>query len=236
MTPLLKRTFVLSLMITAACHPQAPISPAQYATMAPLDRYLITDSKAEMALARSAAPPSLSRDATILILGPHGYTTAITGINGFTCLVERAWVSPFDSHEFWNPMLRGPICYNPAAVQTILPYTINRTKLVLAGLTKDQMKARILAQVAKHELPVPAPGAMSYMMSKDGYLSDDGKNWCPHLMFSVPTAAASFWGANLDGSPVVFNNGAIDMPEGESIFMIPVSHWSDGSAAPSDMM
>jgi len=231
MTSIPKRVLFLAVILCAACHAQTQDSPKKYAQMAPLEQYLMPDRDAEVALARSAAPESISRDAKILVLGPGGYSVVAEGKNGFTCLVERAWMSPFDSPEFWNPALRGPICYNPAAVRTILPYTINRTKLVLAGLTREQMHERIKAAVAKKELPVPEAGAMSYMLSKDGYLGDDVHHWHPHLMFHVPTADAATWGADLPGSPVVYNDEYQDMPEPETIFMIPVAQWSDGTAA-----
>ncbi len=204
-----------------------------YPQMAPLNAYLNADAKAEIALARSAAPGAISGKASVLVLRKSGYQTAIQGTNGFTCLVERAWMSPFDSPEFWNPHMRGPICYNPAAVRTILPYTINRTKLVLAGLSKAQMRASIVATLAQRGLPAPAPGAMSYMMSKGGNLGDGVGNWHPHLMFHIRTTSATTWGANLKGSPVMFNSQYQDMPEPETIFMIPVGHWSDGTAAAS---
>jgi hypothetical protein len=193
------------------------------------------DRKAEMAMARSAAPKNISRNATVLILGAHGYSTASTGTNGFVCLVERSWMSPFNSPEFWNPKIRGPICYNPPAARTILPYTINRTNMVLAGVPKAQMHERIKASLARKQLPVPAPGAMSYMMSKAGYLSDGAANWHPHLMFHIRTTDAASWGANVDGSPIVYNSVYQDMPEPETIFMIPVERWSDGSVAPPAM-
>src|ERR1700728_4463450 len=138
----------------------------QYPGMAPLDQYLTADRNAEIALARSAAPPSISRDATVLVFEKSGYQTAVKGKNGFTCLVERAWMSPFDSPEFWNPKMRGPICYNPAAVRTILPYTVNRTRLVLSGSSKEQMRENITTAIAKHGLPLPEAGSMSYMLSK----------------------------------------------------------------------
>jgi hypothetical protein len=203
----------------------------QYASMAPLDQYLMADRNAEIALAQSAAPTSLSRDATVLVFEKSGYQTAVEGKNGFTCLVERAWMSPFDSPEFWNPKMRGPICYNPAAVKTILPYTVNRTRLVLSGLSRAQMREDITAAVAKNELPMPEAGAMSYMMSKAGNLGDSNGNWCPHLMFHVPKTDSASWGANLAGSPVVFNGQYPDVPEPETILMVPVFHWSDGTAA-----
>lgn len=201
--------------------------------MAVTGRYLIADRSTEVALARSAAPPSISRDATVLVLGAHGYQTAVHGTNGFVCLVERSWMSPFDSPEFWNPKIRGPICYNPPAVRTILPYTIYRTTLVLAGVPKPQMHARIKARLAGNELPFPAPGAMSYMMSKRGYLSDAAGHWYPHLMFHIRTTSAKTWGADADGSPVLYNDAYQDMPEPETIFMVPVGHWSDGTPAPA---
>jgi len=203
----------------------------QYSRMAAVDQYLMVDSGAEIAMARSAAPQAIAQDASILILGRGGYKTAVDGKNGFTCLVERSWMSPFDRPEFWNPKIRGPICYNPAAVKTVLPYTLNRTKLILAGVSKAQVHKNIAASVAKKELPEPEAGAMSYMLSKMGYLGDSAGQWCPHLMFHVPRTGEASWGANSAGSPVLFNDESRDVPEPETIFMVPVAHWSDGTAA-----
>jgi hypothetical protein len=134
--------------------------------MAPLDQYLMTDRNAEIALARSAAPASISSDAKVLVLGRHGYETAVKGKNGFACVVERSWMAPFDDPEFWNPRIRGPICLNPAAARSILPITLKRTELVLAGLSRPQLIDSIRAAVDKGGLPPLEPGAMSYMMSK----------------------------------------------------------------------
>jgi hypothetical protein len=63
-----------------------------YPNMAPVEQYLMGDREAEIALARSAAPESISRDAEILVLGRHGYETAVKGKNGFVCIVERVFV------------------------------------------------------------------------------------------------------------------------------------------------
>jgi hypothetical protein len=220
--------FVLQLALHST---QAQETKTPYPTMAPLDRYLIADRDAEIALAKSAAPPELSRDAAVLVLGKDGYYTAIEGKNGFTCVVERGWMSPLDSPDFWNPRLRGPICYNPAAVRSILPYTILRTKMILSGLSKAQMADNIQAAVASSQLPPPEAGAMSYMMSKDQYLGDEGAHWHPHLMFHLPRAMGSSWGANLAESPVIVDDRFPQGPEPETIFMVPVDHWSDGTPA-----
>ena len=95
-------------------------------------------------------------------------------------------MSPFDSSDFWNWKMRGPICYNPAASRTVLLYTLRRTDLVLSGQTKSQMLVRIKAAVAEKQLPAPEPGSMSYMMSKHGDLGDGVGPWKSHLMFYAP--------------------------------------------------
>jgi hypothetical protein len=228
------RRFFMMLLALVPCVPdgaRAQEAKAQYPAIAPIDQYLMADRSAEIALAQSAAPEAISRDATVLVLGKNGYETVIDGKNGFTCLVERSWMSPFDSPDFWNPKIRGPVCYNPAAVRSILPYTINRTKLVLAGVPKARMHESIVTAVAKGELPTPEAGAMSYMMAKDGYLGDSAGHWHPHLMFHIQKTDAATWGANLPGSPVVFNDEFTDVPEPEIIFLVPVGRWSDGTPA-----
>ncbi|HEY6337510.1 MAG TPA: hypothetical protein VIW68_03365 [Candidatus Sulfotelmatobacter sp.] len=209
---------------------QAQDAKSPYPSMAPLDQYLMTDRSAEISLARTAAPKSISADATVLVLGRHGYETAVEGKNGFVCIVDRAWSSPFDAPEFWNPKNRSPVCYNPAAARSVLPYTFKRVELVLAGLTNPEMLERIKAAVANKELPTPEPGAMSYMLSKEGYLNDKAGHWVPHLMFHIPKTDGASWGANLDGSPIVLPTGSV--PEPETVFLVPVSTWSDGTPAP----
>lgn len=225
-----RRNLVLILLLSAVWRMQAQDPKTPYPSMAPIDQYLMADRNAEIALARTAAPKSISADATVLVLGRHGYETAVKGKNGFVCIVERAWMSPFDHPEFWNPRNRSPICYNPPAARSILPYTFNRTELVLAGLTKSQMLERIRAAVVRNELPTPEPGAMSYMLSKEQYLSDSVGHWFPHLMFHVPKTDGESWGANLDDSPVVMDPRLL--PEPETVFFVPVGKWSDGTPAP----
>jgi hypothetical protein len=204
---------------------------APYAAMAPGDQYMMARPD-EIALAKSAASPSIADKATILVLTPHGYDTAIKGSNGFVCAVERGWMSQYDFPQFWNPHMRGPLCYNPAAVRSILPYTIKRTELVLAGRSKSQMAAEIKDGIAKHALPPLEAGAMTYMMSKQQFLNDDAHNWVPHLMFYFPRAAGSNWGADLPGAPPMLNPQFQDSPEAISVIMVAVTHWSDGTPAP----
>jgi hypothetical protein len=202
-----------------------------YSAMAPLDQYLM-DRPAEIALAKSAAPPTIADKASILVLTRHGYDTEIKGSNGFVCAVERGWMSQYDFPQFWNPHMRGPLCYNPAAVRSILPYTIRRTELVIAGRSKLEIAAAIKDSIAKHTLPPLEAGALTYMMSKEGYLNDQAHNWVPHLMFYFPRADGASWGADLSGSPVMLNPQFQESPEALSVIMVPVTHWSDGTPAP----
>jgi hypothetical protein len=224
--------WLLALALAIATQAARSAPPEAYAQMAPLDQYLIGDHDAEIALARSAAPPALAADATVLVLGRHGYETAVPGRSGFTCLVERSWMSPFDHPEFWNPKIRGPVCYNAAASRSVLPYTLYRTKLVLMGTAKTAMLEQIRAAVAGKELSSPEIGAMSYMMSKHAYLSDAGHAWHSHLMFHVPRTKDASWGADLPGSPVIVDSDHTEVPEPQTIFMVAVADWSDGTAAP----
>jgi hypothetical protein len=202
---------------------------APYAAMAPLDQYLIPDQNAEIALARSAAPASIADGAEVLVLGREGYTTAVKGTNGFLCVVERGWGAGTDDPVFWNPKIRGPICFNPAAARSFVPIYLMKTKLVLAGKSKAEIVRATGSALDKNDLPALEPGAMCYMLSKEQYLSDAGKNWHPHLMFFVAGDAAKSWGADLPGSPVMAAN---DPEERATILMVWVGKWSDGTPGP----
>jgi hypothetical protein len=204
-------------------------SQTPYPSMAPLEQYLMPDRGAEIALARSAAPDAISHEAKILVLGPHGFETAVEGKNGFVCAVERGWMAPFDNPEFWNPKIRGPICFNPPAVRSILPMTYKRTEMVLAGQSKAQIREGI-ATFAKKELPALEPGAFTYMMSKEAYLTDRDDHNIAHLMFYNPLMDKAVWGADLPKSPVMLNTQFA--LEGIDVFMVLTGMWSDGTLAP----
>jgi hypothetical protein len=196
--------------------------------MAPTEQYRVENASEEIALSRSAAPTSISGDASILIFGEHGYETAVKGKDGFVCLVQRSWANAFDDKEFWNPKLRAPICFNPAAARTVLPAYLKRTEWVMAGASKADMIERYRAELAANRIATPEPGAMSFMMSKQEYLGDLAGHWHPHLMVYLAPAEGADWGANLHGSPVFSSRS--DQDPYMTLF-IPVPVWSDGSPA-----
>ena len=223
--------FVLCLGLIQMKQGQAQAPKTAYSIMAPLDQYLMADRNTEIALARSAAPEAISREASIMVLGRHGYETAVEGKNGFVCVVERGWMSPSDAPEFWNPKLRGPICFNPPAARSVLPTTLKRTEMVLGGRTKAEIIAGNKAAFEKGELPQLEPGAMSYMMSKEAFLTDKGDHNLAHLMFYAPPLDGKAWGADLPKSPVMLIPQFKDA-QPIDVFIVPVGRWSDGSAAP----
>jgi len=210
----------------------AQVVKSAYPVMAPVDKYMIEDQDSEIALARSAAPQSISDGAEVLVLKRDGYVTAVKGGNGFVCLVERSFGAATDDPVFWNPKVRGPNCVNAAAARSYLPGVLMKAKLALAGRSKTEIAQAVNSAMDRKELPMPEPGAMCYMMSKQQYLSDEGMNWHPHLMFFVQGDAAKSWGADLPGSPVMAAN---DPEDRMTILMVWVGNWSDRSPAPQAM-
>ena len=229
MTRLILSIF-LSVCLAGAAAAQDS-KPPHYPAMAPVEQYRIADPRAEIALARTAAPPSVSDDATVLVLGAHGYETAVKGKNGFVCFIERSWTAGFDDPVFWDPNIRAPNCFNPPAVRSVLPQYLKRTEWLLAGLDKAQVVERTRAAFADHSFTAPEPGSFSFMLSKQGDLGDpaNGGPWLPHVMFFVAHGQAATWGAGLDGSPVL---GRDSGPLDPTVLFVPVRRWSDGSPAP----
>jgi len=219
-------TIAVLAVLGAANSAMAQGGATAYPRMAPVEQYLM-DRTAEIALARTAAPASISRDAAVLVLGRHGFETAVTGKNGFVCFVDRGWSSAPDP-DFWNPKVRVPQCENAPSAQSHLPIILKRAALALAGRTKDQVEKATTAAIATKELPPMAPGAMCYMMSKQGYGGDSIKHWPSHIMFFYSHFDPANWGANLPGSPVL---GMEDTVNHLTEFAIPVQHWSDGTPA-----
>ncbi|HEX3985422.1 MAG TPA: hypothetical protein VHX13_02335 [Acidobacteriaceae bacterium] len=216
---------LMASMLCGAFAVQAQTASAPYPDRAPLARYL-TDPAAEATLARTAAPQSISADAEVLVLRPSGFEVAAQGTNGWACLVERSWNAAVDFPEFWNPKIRSPICFNPAAVRSVLPVVTFWAKRVMAGESKTQMAAQATTAFNSGQLPPLEPGAMSLMLSKEGYLTDDHPQFHPHIMFFEPLGEGQQWGANLPGSPLFAGDDKVNRM---AIIPVPVPRWSDGT-------
>ncbi len=224
------QSFALMFVLGTACQVVAQgavaTSPAAaYSKMAPVEEYLMADRDAEIALARTAAPESIARNAGVMVLGRRGFESAVKGTNGFVCIVGRGWTAAADP-DFWNPKVRVPMCVNAAAAGSYLVRVRKETEWGLEGRTAAQINAAVAAGIAKKELPAMEPGAMCYMMGKEGYGGDVAPHWPAHLMFFYTDTDPAIWGANLPGSPVI---AVSDPVEHLTQFVIPVRRWADGT-------
>jgi hypothetical protein len=216
-------TYVVLVAVLGAAWPIK--AQVLYPSMAPMEQYRM-DRDAEIALARTAAPASISRDAEVMVLGQKQYEIAVKGTNGFVCLVGRAWTGPLNNPEFWNPKNRSPACLNPPAARSVLPLYLKEAEMVLAGFSKTQIDDGIKRAVDKKELGAPESGSMTYMLSKEAYLTDRGGHNLAHLMFELPPIEAAAWGADLADAPIFSASFApVRMIE----FNVPMGQWSDGT-------
>lgn len=222
----------LAFLLAAIGSACADDAKRAYPVMAPVEQYRMASASEEIALSRSAAPTSISGDASVMTLGNHGYETALKGKNGFVCLVQRSWASGFGDAGFWNPGLRGPVCFNAAAARTVLPAYLERTEWVIAGVSKADMINRTSAELAANRIAAPEPGAMAFMMSKQGRIGDPLGPWHSHLMFFLSHTDGAVWGADQHGSPVF---AAQDDSQPVTTFFVLVPTWSDGTPSVMEM-
>ena len=200
-------------------------APSPYSAMAPIGAYHM-DNADEIALALSAAPPSVAKDAKVLVFGASGYSVARKGTNGFVCLVQRSWGNAFDDAEFWNPKVRVPVCMNEPAARSVVPEYLMRTQWVLAHATREQILARAKAAITAGKITAPETGSMAYMLSKHGNLADKAGPWHPHVMFFYPKTSAAMWDAEGADTPI---SPLIDAVEPITTVLVPVAKWSDGT-------
>jgi hypothetical protein len=205
-----------------------PVGAQQTPDLAP---YLMDDRAAEVALARSAAPGNVSDSAAVLVLTRTGYVQAVAGTNSFTCAVLRSFLGPIGDPNSWNPRVRAPHCFNRPAALTMLPVIKARAAWVMAGLSETEIGARVRSGYAHHQLPMPASGAMAYMMSHEQYLANDDPHWMPHVMFYYGNAmSAAALGAGRSNASVIDVSGS-DPYSPVLTIAIPVRQWSDGTPA-----
>jgi hypothetical protein len=191
--------FLLATLDAAALLAQSPKYP-------PLSEYMMARD-AEIALAKSAAPDNISGHATIKVLTASGFQAIHNGDNGFVCMVMRGWSAPtYTPAQFrdlvYDAKVRAPICFNPEASRTVLPYYELRSKLGMEGKTPDQIVEGVQAAYAKGELPKRDSVSFAYMWSADQNLASGIGHWHPHMMVFAPYYDNSMLGNNEFGSPL----------------------------------
>lgn len=216
----------------AAAYARAP-QANPYPTMAPVARYLMPSAAAEIAMARTGGPSSISDHAEILVMTKQEYVVGVKGTNGWVCVVGRSWTAGLGDPEFWNWRGLGPGCFNPPAVRSVLPQYLARTKWALAGDTREQIAQKAKAAYENHQFTDPAPGSFAFMLSKEGYLLGAHGPWRPHVMPFIAKDQLDTWSAGFKGSPVEAppDPNAYSSYEPMTIY-IPVDKWSDGSPGP----
>jgi hypothetical protein len=224
---ILSKSLALLVVLGTAYQAVAQNAATAYTKLAPIEQYLMADRDAEIALARSAAPKSISNDSDILVLGRHGFETAVKGKNGFVCYVGRSWSAAADP-DFFDPRVRVPMCLNAAAAHGYMLRVNRSTELALAGGTLAQVNDAINAAVAKNELPPMESGSIGYMMGKQGFGGDSAPHWPSHIMFFYSDFDPSAWGANQPGSPII---AVTDPGERMTSFVMLAQKWADGSDA-----
>jgi hypothetical protein len=191
---------LLVTLVSAGMKAQEPKYP-------PLSEYMMPQAD-EVALAKSAAPQNISDHATIRVFTTSGYQTVHEGDNGFVCMVMRGFTgaptfTPVQVRAYitYDARTRAPICLDPQAARTLLPYYDLRTKLGLEGKTADQISEGVQAAYANGGIPKRAEVSFGYMWSADQVLGPAG-HWHPHMMVYLPNYENSMLGNNEPGDPL----------------------------------
>jgi hypothetical protein len=133
----------------------------------------------EIALARSAAPASVSAAARIYLWSAAGWVVADSGTSSVACLVNRSW-----------PAALEPECFDEEAAATIMPMEMRRTELLHRGIAAEQVETEIARGLLDGTFRLPSRLAVAYMMSAgQDLVGDDGQpagQWQPHLMIYYP--------------------------------------------------
>jgi hypothetical protein len=192
----------------------------------PLAGYMMSRD-AEVALAKSAAPPNVANHASIKILTDTGFWTAVEGDNGFVCMVMRGWSAPTYTPAPYRELvfdaaLRAPICFNPVAVRTVLPYQELRTKLGMEGKGPDQIAEGVQAAYATGRIPRMEAVAFAYMFSADMYLGPQVGHFHPHVMVYAPYYDDKMLGDNPRGTLQMRMSDDEGTPF--AVVVIPVDH------------
>jgi hypothetical protein len=198
------RTRLITLL-TVLASLSAGAAGAQESKYPPLERYLMPQD-AEIALARTAAPPNISDHATIKVLTKSGFTVARQGDNGNVCMVMRAFSAPtYTPAQFrdlvYDPTVHAPICFTAPAAKTAMPYYEMRTNLAIEGKNADQIAAALKTAYAKGTLPRRDAVTFAYMWSAHQHLGPGIDAWHPHVMIFAPYYENTMVGGNPFGSP-----------------------------------
>lgn len=180
---------------------------------------------AEIALALTAAPAEVSRDADVYVLRGTDFVKARAGTNGCACVVGR------DSHEG----SRYPICFDREGARTLLFRELMEGSLRAKGKTEAEVQALVDAAYKTGELELSTKSSIAYMMSPQQVLfsspNADGVRvgaWSPHIMLMLPGVAPEQLGLAHDSKVDVIQIHDRGGTHAELVVKVP--KWSDGTS------
>ncbi len=174
----------LQILVILTCTTTATVVAAQDSVSTRGGRRALLPRDVEIALARSAAPTTVSDSARVLVLADSGYVEAVAGSNGVTCLVNRSWRHALEPH-----------CYDAEGSATVMRIEIRRNELRHRGVEESRIDREIADGIVSGRFRLPRRPAVSYMMSGRQLLyNDDGRRvgpWRPHLMIYFPNLTSA---------------------------------------------
>ena len=180
----------------------------------------------EIALALTAAPAEVSRDADVYVLRGTDFVKSRAGTNGCACVVGR------DSHEG----SRYPICFDREGARTLLFRELMEGSLRAKGKTEAEVQALVDAAYKTGERELSTKSSIAYMMSPQQVLfsspNADGVRvgaWSPHIMLMLPSVAPEQRGLAHDSKVDVIQIHDRGGTHAELVVKVP--KWSDGSPA-----
>ncbi len=146
-------------------------NPQQLPELLPRDK--------EIALALSAAPEHLRKDAGVYVLERNGFVKVRDSTNGFTCILNRD-----------HPLNQKPVCYDAEGTATILPKILRVGELLMQGKPMSEIDAEIAEGFRTGKYISPRRAGVAYMLSGDirNFNPRTGKveSFPPHIMFYAP--------------------------------------------------
>lgn len=138
----------------------------------------------QIQIAMTAAPSAVSRNATIYVLGKHGFEKARTGTNGATCLIDRTFRGSV-------PMSIEPKCFDVEGTRVFLPVSLRTEALRARGVSEAAIAADIERGYKDGRFHAPAKPGLIYMLSPVNVIPMDPQNTvfkhvAGHLMFYAP--------------------------------------------------
>lgn len=142
----------------------------------------------EIALAEGAGPAALVAEATIYVRGTGGYEVAREGSNGASCLVSQD-----------RPDTLEPLCFDAEGTRALLPVYLQRGKWRAAGVSEEEIAARIEQGFADGTFGPPTRTGIAYMLSEHNKVFNGSEviSYPPHIMVYAPYLTNADIGADM---------------------------------------